>query len=189
MVRRAITLVVMGLICNLSFSQGVKYMPNSVILKVKPEFRGQVSLEASSRPELKLYLEKIQTDELSRKFPNHNAQPVNTRSPEKDKKVDLSLIYNLHYDEEVEIAKVISRLKSFEVFEYVEPWIIPEVSLFPSDEFADSMWHLPVIKAFDAWDIDTGGSNITIAIVDTGVDYAHWLQPWDSCGWQCRCSA
>ncbi|MBT3648667.1 MAG: S8 family serine peptidase [Flavobacteriales bacterium] len=173
MVRRAITLVVMGLICNLSFSQGVKYMPNSVILKVKPEFRGQVSLEASSRPELKLYLEKIQTDELSRKFPNHNAQPVNTRSPEKDKKVDLSLIYNLHYDEEVEIAKVISRLKSFEVFEYVEPWIIPEVSLFPSDEFADSMWHLPVIKAFDAWDIDTGGSNITIAIVDTGVDYAH----------------
>ena len=35
------------------------------------------------------------------------------------------------------------------------------------------MWHLPVINAFDAWDIETGSSDVTIAIVDSGVDWDH----------------
>ena len=43
----------------------------------------------------------------------------------------------------------------------------------PDDEFYDGQWALPKIEAPAAWDISTGGSNVVIAILDSGVDLDH----------------
>jgi subtilisin family serine protease len=43
----------------------------------------------------------------------------------------------------------------------------------PNDPLYSSEWHLPKIKADTAWDKSVGSANITIAILDTGVDGAH----------------
>ena len=53
--------------------------------------------------------------------------------------------------------------------------LVPEYEFFhtPNDFNSTAMWHLDKIKARDAWDIEKGGKNILIAIVDDGIDTAH----------------
>ena len=43
----------------------------------------------------------------------------------------------------------------------------------PNDPLYGAQWGPRQISADDAWDIEKGGKNITIAIIDTGVDYNH----------------
>lgn len=47
--------------------------------------------------------------------------------------------------------------------------------LIPNDPlyFSDWSWSLPKVSAPDAWSTTTGSSNVTIAILDTGVDGTH----------------
>ncbi len=43
----------------------------------------------------------------------------------------------------------------------------------PNDPLYPDMWNLPKIKAPAGWDITIGNSSVTIAVVDTGVDFEH----------------
>jgi hypothetical protein len=54
-----------------------------------------------------------------------------------------------------------------------QPISIHTVHQVPNDESYSSQWHLPRIEAPEAWDIETGNSNIVVAILDTGVRYFH----------------
>lgn len=53
--------------------------------------------------------------------------------------------------------------------------ILPYQGLIPNDPlyFSDWSWSLPRLSASDAWSMTTGNSNVTIAILDTGVDGTH----------------
>jgi gliding motility-associated-like protein len=53
--------------------------------------------------------------------------------------------------------------------------LVPDYEFFhtPNDFNSTAMWHLDKIQARDAWDIEKGGKNILIAIVDDGIDTAH----------------
>jgi hypothetical protein len=60
---------------------------------------------------------------------------------------------------------------------------VVKVSLTPDDPSYSSLWAMPKIRASTAWDTATG-AGVTVAIVDTGVDYNHpdldaniWLNP------------
>jgi len=50
-----------------------------------------------------------------------------------------------------------------------------KVQLFqePNDPRYSGQWHLPSISAPQAWDVTTGSNQVTIAVIDTGVDYNH----------------
>ncbi len=43
----------------------------------------------------------------------------------------------------------------------------------PDDTYYESQWHLDQIDALEAWQMSTGSTDITIAIVDSGVDLDH----------------
>jgi subtilisin family serine protease len=45
--------------------------------------------------------------------------------------------------------------------------------VIPNDPSYGSQWYLPLIGAPAAWDVTTGGSNVVVAIFDSGVDYTH----------------
>jgi thermitase len=51
--------------------------------------------------------------------------------------------------------------------------LIPPSEVIPNDPWYPNEWHLTKIAASSAWSTTTGSSNITIAILDTGVDGAH----------------
>src|SRR5690606_23519300 len=109
---------------------------------------------------------------LFKKFPEEPEKTRTTHVPV-DIVVDLSLIYELNYSADIPVQKLRKELEATQLFEYVEPAPIFTTSFIPNDAKLSEQWHLPLVKAFDAWTKDKGSTNITIAIVDTGVDWDH----------------
>jgi thermitase len=70
---------------------------------------------------------------------------------------------------------VIAALQHHPLVEYAEPnYIIHAIDTIPDDTyFSSHQWNMPKINAPQAWDITTGSSDITIAIVDSGIDLDH----------------
>jgi thermitase len=68
---------------------------------------------------------------------------------------------------------VAEQLKQNPLVEYAEPDYIVYGFGTANDEYYTEQWNLVRIQADQAWDITTGDNDITIAIVDTGVDLAH----------------
>ena len=56
---------------------------------------------------------------------------------------------------------------------YVEPRIKFKAQFVPNDPYYAYQWALPKIEAAWAWNTTTGNSSITVAVIDTGVDYTH----------------
>src|SRR4029077_6250481 len=68
--------------------------------------------------------------------------------------------------------------------EYAEPNYIVTATAIPNDPFFPQLWGLnntgqiggtvnADINATSAWDTTTGSTNVTVGIIDTGVDYNH----------------
>ncbi len=58
--------------------------------------------------------------------------------------------------------------------ELAEPFYVPTLQSYtPNDQFIGIQSHLPVIKAFDAWELEKGNPNVIIGISDNGVYYTH----------------
>jgi thermitase len=85
----------------------------------------------------------------------------------------LNRIYKLKVDEKADLAQVIRAFKSSPYVEYAEPNYIAHVFITPNDSYWSSQWGMTKIEAPTAWDITTGNSSVTIAILDTGVDLFH----------------
>lgn len=56
---------------------------------------------------------------------------------------------------------------------YAEPDYIARLNAVPDDTNWGDLWGLRQIDAVEAWDTVTGSSNITVAVIDTGVDLDH----------------
>lgn len=75
----------------------------------------------------------------------------------------------------IELSKEIKKLKGIE---WAEPKFLYETTYTPNDPIYNGSdiskyQHLQIINAAEAWDITTGGEEIIIAIIDTGVDWDH----------------
>lgn len=149
-------------------------MPGRVILKVKPEYTSYVDGDQLNINRLKPVLEGVGTYRTKQLFPNSDKPATRNLAPDQvDKQVDITTVYEVFFDQKIDPLKVAQAIKNTQTVVYSEPRFTAKPLNTPSDELLDSLWHLPIIKAFEAWAIDTGGSDITIAIVDTGVDWDH----------------
>jgi len=66
-----------------------------------------------------------------------------------------------------------SKLLSNPLIDFVEEDFRIPPSIIPNDQYYSSEWHLEKISAPEAWDISKGDSNVTIAVLDSGVDPNH----------------
>lgn len=57
--------------------------------------------------------------------------------------------------------------------EYADPIIQYQLLATPSDPLIGNQYYLDIIKAFEAWDITKGDDDITIGIIDSGLDLDH----------------
>lgn len=88
------------------------------------------------------------------------------------------------------LKEVIASYRQDPNIEIAEPNYIVNTTSIPNDTYADpeqdgswttgawgqkyeDLWGLKKIEADKAWDITTGSSDITVAVIDTGVDYTH----------------
>ncbi|HID61228.1 MAG TPA: peptidase S8, partial [Anaerolineae bacterium] len=81
-------------------------------------------------------------------------------------------VQRLTVPEGQELATV-AALRRHPLVEYAEPNYIIHAILTPNDAYFPSQWGLTKIGAPQAWDVTTGSSNLTIAIVDSGIDLDH----------------
>ncbi len=67
-------------------------------------------------------------------------------------------------------ADLVRTYRRHPLIEFAEPerWYAP--AFVPNDPDYPRQWHLPRIGAPDAWDITPGTSDVTIAVLDSGVD-------------------
>lgn len=74
-------------------------------------------------------------------------------------------------------AALVQRLESDPAIEHASPNEVVQPVLTPNDSFYDKQWSLtdPVggIDAPRAWDITTGATGTVVAVIDTGMLYAH----------------
>jgi len=56
---------------------------------------------------------------------------------------------------------------------FAEPVGLVTASVVPTDPFYGAQWALPAVGAPAAWDYTWGSSDVTVAVIDTGVDLDH----------------
>jgi len=93
-------------------------------------------------------------------------------------------IIKLTIDKKTDIQTAVEEYTKNPNVEYAEPNYLYTINIVPNDPLFNKQWALnntgqdggidgSDIDAPKAWEITTGTSNITIAIIDTGVDYTH----------------
>jgi hypothetical protein len=72
--------------------------------------------------------------------------------------------------DEIDVLKICELLEKDPEIEYAEPNMIDrDAATIPNDTGYPNQWALPMIDAPNAWDIETGNSNVLIAVLDTGI--------------------
>lgn len=99
--------------------------------------------------------------------------------------IGLNRIFKIKFNKAQNIKEVLENYNNDPDIEYAEPDYISVLHYLPNDQFFDpKQWNLhndsiyngttyPDIDAPEAWDITRGASDITIAIVDTGIQIDH----------------
>lgn len=144
-----------------------KYLDKTVIFKIKPDHKSICTANNIANTKIKLLLERISATGLYQKYP--------FSKPGKSGKntIDISTIYEITYSADVAIEKVIAHLKQNPDVEYAVPHFIVYPLYTPNDPLIGNEPHLNIIKAYQAWDICKGDTNVVIAISDWGTDNGH----------------
>lgn len=149
------------------------YLSNTIILKVKSSHRNNCMPEKIEIASLNKIFNDLDIEYVKKKYPNHQP-PSEVRNKYGEKLIDITLIYELKYKANISVETAINSLYSSDLFEYVEPYFLAQpLSYTPNDTDITSQFFLATIKAYDAWDLSKGDTNIVIGITDTGTDWDH----------------
>jgi subtilisin family serine protease len=89
----------------------------------------------------------------------------------KNREVDLSGWCRVEFEEAVDPLAMVQEYKHMAGVIDAQPVSIYTIFKSPNDPYYAVQWHLPIINAPAAWDIETGNTAIAVAILDTGVRY------------------
>ncbi len=96
----------------------------------------------------------------------------------------LQRYYKVKFHQKYLIEAFLKEIESLSYVELAEKSPLFKQALVPNDPTYNQQWHLPRINAPAAWDLSTGSSAITVAIVDDAVRITHqdldpvkWVNP------------
>jgi hypothetical protein len=96
------------------------YIQNTIVFRVKDQYRAQCSNESVNVKELNQVLASLQSPVLYKMFPRHR-KPAETFNAQGNRLVDLSLIYVLNFSGNPDLVKTINYLLSSNVLESIDP--------------------------------------------------------------------
>ncbi|MBC7390428.1 MAG: S8 family peptidase [Opitutaceae bacterium] len=138
-----------------------------LIAKLNPLYKDAVSSEIVKNAKLKSLFSHLEVVKVKEAF------------PKKIKKSVLDGVIGLTLKDKMYVDKVKEILIHSGYFQYVETNKKSENQALhiPSDPFAEplngSQYYLQTVNAYKAWDISKGDTNMTICIVDNGLDFSH----------------
>jgi hypothetical protein len=148
--------------------------PTQVIFKLKSEkkIESQTQFAKALYPLPQQKIELLSEKEPSLLFPKDSylfkdRKAVNMGNREKQ----LALIYTLELKQGIDLVEAINLLRQDSAVAYAEPvYINYSPLIIPNDPLmaTNQQYHLTKIKAFQAWDIETGNPNVFIGITDNG---------------------
>lgn len=150
-----------------AFSQKSKQLNNTLIFKVKEQYRNVCFNDKINHQQFIKISNQLGITTLQKIFPTKTKE-------ERPNFIDLSLIYQLTFNPQlvdVETAKL--QITASKIMEYVEPYYLPELTFTPNDPLLSQQYYLGLIDAYNAWNINQGDTSITIGITDTGWEPAH----------------
>jgi hypothetical protein len=158
------TIVFITVFLLVSLVLKAQYQPKTIVFKLRKDLAAEQSVLQQIDAITQEYGSIIYA-----LFPNHTA-PLEATNAYGDSLVDLSRWYQLEYQANVPEAFLVNKLKATSWFDYVERR--PQNALFyvPNDSLLSHQWYLQTIKAFDAWNVEQGDTNVVVGITDTGID-------------------
>ena len=115
-------------------------------------------------------------------MPAVNTPALPNRAPSASNSSSLEFDVIQIEDSSMSIADAMKHLRDTGLYEYVEPDFPLELDLAGDDPLLPSQWALDSsaitdteadINAYQAWDMTTGGPDVVIAVLDSGIDYTH----------------
>jgi len=85
---------------------------------------------------------------------------------------DLSQFFRVIFPKSTELWKTVNKPRLLPEIEWVDPPLMVLHQRTPND-LRSYQWNLTKVGATNAWDITTGSSSISVAVIDDGVDWAH----------------
>jgi subtilisin family serine protease len=101
----------------------------------------------------------------------HPPQPV--VSAAMTEAVAMASTFRISFAAKTPVEKAVSTLSATAGVVYAEPNRYRETCVVPSDPSFAAQWGLTKINCPAAWDRTTGSANVTVAVIDTGVDLDH----------------
>ena len=154
---------------KLTFNADSLYQKNTLVLKLKDQYRSLAQTDGINSVLVSNGIQNLDIISFGKLFPNHQ-KPLESTNQYGDSLVDISLIYQLKYRNNLPPIFMVDRLKNTNLFEYVERRPLSKTLYFPNDTLLANQYYPRLVHAFDAWDIEPGDSTVTIGIVDTGTD-------------------
>jgi serine protease len=149
------------------------YMAKTVLVKIDPSKRASLGKASIGIPEIQTVLQKIGAYKVNTMFPN--AVKAANRMPDGSESPDISTIYKISYTADISVVDVINELLKNDAVIYAEPSYIYHINYRPNDPDTNSArnYYQKIIKAYEAWDVSKGDTNVVIGIIDTGGDLDH----------------
>jgi thermitase len=89
----------------------------------------------------------------------------------------------------VSVTTAVADLERMDGVVYAEPDHVVRQTAVPNDPLLSYEWDMSAIRALEAWDVTTGSAQVTVGVVDTGIDATHpdlapnlWANPGESGG-------
>ncbi|MFM7078590.1 MAG: S8 family serine peptidase, partial [Bacteroidota bacterium] len=146
--------------------------PGAIVFKLKSDYRAQARSNGFDLQSLNTVLNQIGASDIQKVFPAKTA-PAVERNARGQKMVDLSLIYQIQFDQSIQIEKAVNSILRTGLVEYAEPKFLPRLLFNPNDPNLGLQYHIGKIQAYAAWDIEQGDTSVVIGITDTGGDLDH----------------
>lgn len=145
------------------------YVPNELIIKYKTEAEANKILNMN---EIRIGSLKKTVPVKTKKTFSKILQSANPSLQKELSKVVTIQFSNLPHANMQNIAKNFKE-ENKEIVEYAHPNFLYKISFVPNDPLYSNQWAHQNTEAEFGWDIERGSNNVTVAIIDTGVAFAH----------------
>jgi thermitase len=99
--------------------------------------------------------------------------PISADYQADEESLGFSRTFKINFETDVNVPQVCQELATSTAVRTARPNYISRIYASPNDEFYGQQWGLQTIQAEAGWEIETGHSDLIIAIVDSGVDLSH----------------
>ncbi len=152
-----------------------QFLPGEMIIQFKPNYRERLNIQKEVSGQNEIILTGLASvDRLNRTHRVISARRLSGKPDESIKRHNLDLLYLFSFaDKRINLEKVIEEYKKLPEIEYALPNYLLPVDRIPNDPLFGNQWHLTKMMCPEAWDYTTGDTQVTVVVIDQGVDYGH----------------